>query len=94
MAMPIKKLTLAEYIEWENAQTDRNEFVRAEVFAMVGGRRSHGRVVSNLNRRFSEAVEGTPCQVFCESMKVQVADAAILYPDLFVTGDPADLRTD
>jgi Uma2 family endonuclease len=94
MAMPIKKLTLAEYIEWENAQTDRNEFVRGEVFAMVGGRRSHGRVVSNLNRRFSEAVEGTPCQVFCESMKVQVADAAILYPDLFVTCDPADLRTD
>ncbi len=72
MGMPIKKLTLAEYIEWENAQTDRNEFVRGEVFAMVGGRRSHGRVVSNLNRRFSEAVEGTPCQVFCESMKVQV----------------------
>jgi Uma2 family endonuclease len=72
MGMPIKKLTLAEYIEWENAQADRNEFVRGEVFAMVGGRRSHGRVVSNLNRRFSEAVEGTPCQVFCESMKVQV----------------------
>jgi hypothetical protein len=37
MAMPIKKLTLAEYIEWENAQTDRNGFVRGEVFAMVAG---------------------------------------------------------
>ena len=27
-------------------------------------------------------------------MKVQVADDAILYPDVFVTCDPADLRTD
>ena len=94
MGMPIQKLTLDEYIEWENAQLERNEFVRGEVFAMVGGRRSHGRVVSNLNRRLSEAVEGTSCQVFSESMKVQVAADSILYPDVFVTCDPNDLRTE
>lgn len=94
MGMPIQKLTLAEYIEWENAQPDRNEYVRGEVFAMVGGRRSHGRVVSNLNRRLSEAVEGTSCQVFCESMKLQVAADSILYPNVFVTCDRDDLRTE
>ena len=94
MGMPIQKLTLDEYIEWENAQRERNEFVRGEVFALVGGRRSHGRVVSNLNRRLSEAVEGTSCQVFSESMKVQVAADSILYPDVFVTCDPNDLRTE
>lgn len=65
MGMPIQKLTLDEYIEWENAQLERNEFVRGEVFAMVGGRRSHGRVVSNLNRRLSEAVD------MCSSMSMR-----------------------
>jgi hypothetical protein len=51
MGMPIKKLALAEYIEWENTQTDRNEFVRGEVFAMVGERRSHGRVICRRRSR-------------------------------------------
>lgn len=94
MGIPATRLTLAEYVEWENAQPDRNEFVRGEVFAMVGGRRSHGRVVSNLNRRLGEALDGSPCQVFSESMKVQVGTDAILYPDVFVTCDREDLRTD
>ena len=94
MGMPIQKLTLAEFIEWENAQPDRNEFVRGEVFAMVGGRRIHGRVVANLVQAFANRLSGSPCQVFAESMKVQVAGDAIVYPDVFVTCDEHDLRTD
>lgn len=94
MGMPSQKLTLDEYIEWENAQPDRNEFVRGEVFAMVGGRRIHGRVVANLVQAFANHLHGSPCQVFAESMKVQVADDSIVYPDVFVTCDEVDLRTD
>lgn len=88
------KLSLQAYLDWENQQPDRNEFVKGEVFAMVGARRIHGRVVSNLNRRLSEALHGSPCQVFAEGMKVQIADDAVLYPDLFVTCDKADLATE
>ncbi|WP_298231568.1 Uma2 family endonuclease [uncultured Azohydromonas sp.] len=94
MAVPQHKLTLSEFLEWENAQPDRHEFHRGEVFAMVGGRRSHGRVVANLVRHLGNQLDGTPCQVFSESMKVQVADDTILYPDVFVTCDKADLATD
>ena len=35
MGSSATKLTLAEYIEWENAQPEKNEFVRGEVFAMA-----------------------------------------------------------
>lgn len=94
MAVPQHKLTLSEFLEWENAQPDRHEFHRGEVFAMVGGRRSHGRVVANLVRHLGNQLDGTPCQVFSESMKVQVADDTILYPDVFVTCDKADLATE
>ena len=48
MGVPGEKLTLSAFLEWENAQRTRNEFHRGEVFAMVGARRSHGRVVANL----------------------------------------------
>lgn len=88
------KMTLQAYLDWENAQVEKHEFVEGEIFAMTGGRRTHGRVVSNLNRRLSEAMDGTPCQVFAEGMKLQVAENTILYPDVFVTCSPADLATD
>jgi Uma2 family endonuclease len=51
-------------------------------------------VVSNLNRRLSEALDGSPCQVFTEGMKVQIGDDTVLYPDVFVTCDKADLATE
>ena len=37
MALPAQKLTLDEFLAWENQQPDRNEFHRGEVFAMAGG---------------------------------------------------------
>ena len=87
-------LTLEAFLDWENAQAARHEFHRGEVFAMVGARRPHGRVVSNLARHLGNALDGSPCQLFQEGMKLQVADDTILYPDIFVTCDSADLRTD
>ena len=93
-AMTQPKLTLSEFLAWENEQPGKHEFYRGEVFAMVGARRVHGRVVSNLNRRLSEALDGSPCQVFSENMKVQIDAETILYPDIFVTCDRADLATD
>jgi Uma2 family endonuclease len=92
MTQPV--MTLDAFLAWENEQTGKHEFYRGEVFAMVGAKRSHGRVVSNLNRRLSEALDGSPCQVFTEGMKLQVADDTIFYPDVFVTCDKADLATD
>ena len=94
MGLPLEKLTLEAFLEWENAQDTRNEFYRGDVFAMVGARRAHGTVVSNLVRHLGNALDGSPCRVFHEGMKVQIADEAILYPDVFVTCDKADLVTE
>ncbi|MDE2398033.1 MAG: Uma2 family endonuclease [Burkholderiales bacterium] len=88
------ELTLQAYLAWENEQPEKHEFHRGEVFAMVGARRIHGRVVANLARALGNGLAGSPCQVFVESMKVQIAEDTVLYPDLFVTCDPADLATE
>ena len=94
MGLPQEKLTLQAYLDWENAQPGRHEFYRGEVFAMAGGRRTHGRITANLVRHLGNRLAGTPCQVFSESMKVQVADDTVLYPDIFVTCDRRDLETE
>lgn len=94
MAVPAQKLTLAEYLDWEERQPDRNEYFRGEIYAMVGARRVHGRVVSNLNRRLGNQLDGSPYQLFAAGMKLQVADDAVFYPDILVTCDKADLATE
>jgi len=94
MGLPANALSLSEFLAWENRQAQRHEFHRGEVLPMVGARRAHGRVVLNLGRRIAEALEGSPCQAFVENMKVQVAQDTVLYPDVFVTCDGADLATD
>jgi Uma2 family endonuclease len=94
MGIPVHKLSLEGFLEWENAQPGRNEYFRGEVLAMTGGRRSHGCVVANLIFHLVGRLRGSPCRVFSESMKLQVADDTILYPDVFVTCDRDDLRTE
>lgn len=95
MGVPASRLSLQEFIDWESRQPDRNEYLNGEVFARVGARRTHGRVVANLVRHLGNHLAGgSPCQVFSESMKVQVADDAVLYPDVFVTCDASDLQTE
>ena len=88
------RMTLQAYLDWENAQQEKHELVGGDIFAMTGGRRTHGRVMLNLARRIAVHLDGTPCQVFADSMKVQVGDENILYPDVFVTCDKLDLATD
>jgi len=90
----LPKVSLQDGLTWENAQPERHEFHRREIFPMVGGRRVHGRAVGNLNRRLSEALDGSPSQVFAQPMKVQIGDDTMLNSDLFVTCDKADLATE
>jgi Uma2 family endonuclease len=87
MGAPLHKLSLSEFMAWEANQEGRNEFHRGEVFAMVGGRRGHSRVIANLVRHLGNHLAGSPYQVFSEGMKVQIGDDTVVYPDVFVTCD-------
>ena len=94
MALVQQKMTLEEFLAWEDLQPERHEFYNGDVFAMVGGRRIHERVIGNLSRRLGNHLEGSACQVFAAGMKLQLTDDTVLYPDVLVTCDPADLRAD
>lgn len=94
MALPAHKPTISDFLAWEEVQPGRHEFYRGEFFAMVGGRRINGQVTVNLTAAMRQHLKGSACRTFVESMKVQINDDALFYPDLFVTCDPADLQTD
>ena len=94
MGQALSKLSLQEFIAWENEQAEKHEFVRGEVFAMVGGRRVHNTVTGNIFASLKQQLKGSPCRAFVDSAKVAVEGDSVLYPDVFVTCDPKDLRTE
>ena len=93
-ALTHPKLSLEAYLAWEAEQPEKHEFYCGEVFAMVGARRAHSSVVANVMRELGILLKGTPCRAFHEGMKLQIADDTVLYPDVFVTCDRADLSAD
>ncbi len=89
MGVPLLKMTLPEFLEWEGKQSERHEFYQGETFAMPGGTARHNRVILNLASRIGDHLDGTVCQVFAENMKVLIADG-VLYPDVVVTCGKAE----
>ena len=85
----VQRMTLVEFLAWEEAQPARHEFIGGEIFPVVAGIARHNRVILNLARHIGDHLDGTPCQVSAESMKVQITDG-ILYPDVMVTCGKAE----
>lgn len=94
MAQALTRLSLQEFLDWENDQPQRHEFHRGEVFAMVGARRVDNAISGNMAASLKRQLHGSRCRAFIETMKLKIADDTIFYPDVFVTCDPGDLATD
>lgn len=83
MGLPLARFSPDAFLAWEDAQTERHEYHRGEVYAMVGGTARHNRVILNLSSRLLAHLAGTDCHVYSETMKVRIRDG-FLYPDVMV----------
>ena len=80
-----------EYLRAEERGEIRHEFVRGQLFDMVGGTDTHNLISLNIASGLREHLRGRPCRVFMADMKVRVAPADVYYyPDVFVTCDSRD----
>lgn len=79
-----KYLTPQEYLEWEERQDIKYEYVNGEVFAMTGGTIPHNDIAVNLTTALKNHLRGSGC-------KVSMADAK-LDPDGMVTCDMRDRK--
>ena len=74
-----------DYLAGELSSPVRHEFVNGDVFAMTGASLRHNALVGNLHAALRTHLRGTPCRVFFEAVKLNVArDNAYYYPDLMV----------
>jgi Uma2 family endonuclease len=86
------RMTLAEFLGWEQERPDRWEFADGYASPMAGTTDAHGQIVLNLGTLIRPRLRGTECRAFTSTIKV-VAAGRSTYPDVVVTCDPRD-RTD
>ncbi|BAI72345.1 hypothetical protein AZL_017070 [Azospirillum sp. B510] len=85
------RMTLDEFLAWEERQDSRHELLQGEIVAMVGGTVAHNQISGNIYVALRAALRGTPCRVFQETMRILV-DGSVFYPDVFVTCARVDDR--
>lgn len=84
-------MTSEEYLEWEEQQPIKYEYVNGEVFAMTGGTLPHNSIALNLASALKAHLRGKGCKVFMADAKLGVSEnGPYHYPDVMVTCDPRD----
>lgn len=82
---------LDAFLQWEETQPERHEYLAGEVFPMSGGSDTHYTILGNTYSALKSALQGSPCRTFVSGMKLCIERAdAMFYPDVFVTCDPRD----
>ena len=86
-------MTPQEYLEWEEQQPIKYEYINGEVFAMTGGILPHNSIALNLASALKNKVRSKGCKVFMADAKVGVSpNGPFHYPDVMVTCDSRDLN--
>ncbi|XWK88354.1 MAG: Uma2 family endonuclease [Phormidium sp.] len=86
-----KYMTPQEYLDWEEQQPIKYEYINGEVYAMTGGTLAHNSIALNLASNLKTHVRGKGCKVFMADAKLGVSEnGPFHYPDVMVTCDERD----
>jgi Uma2 family endonuclease len=83
-AVPLPRLTPAEYLERERTASTKSEYFRGEVFAMSGGSVAHNLISLNIGTTLNNALAERPCRVFPSDQRVALPTGLMTYPDVTV----------
>jgi len=87
----INYMSPQEYLEWEERQDIKYEYVNGEVFAMTGGTLPHTTIALNLASALKNHLRGGFCRAFMADAKVAVSESGpFFYPDVVVSCDERD----
>jgi len=80
-----QKYTIAEYLEMENAATEKHEYYKGEIFAMSGAKMQHNHITSNLLSSLRQKLKGKSCKPFGSDTRIHIEKNTLFtYPDVVV----------
>jgi len=86
-------LTIEEYLEFENAGTEKHEYYQGEIFAMSGAKLQHNRIAKNLLVSLENKLKGKPCEPFGSDLRIHIEKNTLFtYPDISVICGEVETR--
>lgn len=86
-------MTPQEYLEWEEKQPIKYEYIDGAVFAMTGGTLAHNSIALNIASALKNHLRGKGCKVFMADAKLGISEKGPFhYPDVMVTCNQTDLQ--
>lgn len=80
-----KSYTIEEYLEMENASSEKHEYYKGEIFAMAGTKMAHNEITSNLATELGAQLKGSGCKPYGSDLRIYVEKNSLFtYPDLSV----------
>jgi Uma2 family endonuclease len=91
-----QKFSIEEYLEIENAATEKHEYYKGEIFAMSGAKLKHNIVSGNLFGSLYSKLKSKKCQPFGSDLRVHIpSNTLFTYPDIsIVCGEVITLNND
>jgi Uma2 family endonuclease len=90
------KYTIAEYLEMEEAATEKHEYYQGEIFAMSGPKVSHNIIAGNTFGSLMYKLKGKSCRPFNSDQRIHIEKNTLFtYPDIsIICGDIITLNND
>lgn len=84
-AVPKKRLTAEEYLEFERSSEIKHEFYNGRIYAMAGAKRRHNLIALNIGSEIRGHLKGRNCEAYPSDMRVFVPRFGLYtYPDVSV----------
>ena len=88
------QLSPKEYLDWEETQLEKYEYIEGHVYEMSGGSVNHGRIAIKFTTLFDTYLENSSRITGNSDIKVNIARTSnYTYPDVSVTCDDRDKTT-
>jgi Uma2 family endonuclease len=83
-----QKMSIEEYLAFENESLEKHEFYQGDVFAMSGGKVTHNEIVQNTNFAISLFLKDKKCKLYNSDQRVYVEKNSLFtYPDISIFCD-------
>jgi Uma2 family endonuclease len=77
--------SIPEYLEMENAATEKHEYYKGEIFAMSGASARHNVISSNIMIALGISLKDKTCKPYGSDMRIHIPENTLFtYPDISV----------
>jgi len=84
-AVPKKRLTAEEYLEFERSSEIKHEFYNGRIYAMAGAKRRHNLIALNIGSEIRTHLKGRNCEAYPSDMRIYIPRFGLYtYPDVSV----------